>query len=175
MAIKDNSTGQYSLFEIGVWRTTVSIEPTHRLAVLCRSIPWEELMEKAVPILYNEQGIEPDTGGRQLDLRAHLGAYILQSVHGWTDRWTEEMLKFYIPARIFCGYLESEGSLDHTSIEEFRNRFGTKGAELITKDMMRVAKEFGFTKGDDVDMDSAPQAHKKGVSYVDITSYAEAA
>ena len=72
-------------------------------------------------------------------------------------------------------YSRSEGSLDHTSIEEFRNRFGTKGAELITKDMMRVAKEFGFTKGDDVDMDSAPQAHKKGVSYVDITSYAEAA
>ena len=81
MAIKENSPGQYSLFEIGVWRTTIRIEPTHRLAVLCRSIPWEEFMEKAVPILYSEQGIEPDTGGRQLDLRAHLGAYILQSVH----------------------------------------------------------------------------------------------
>ena len=54
-------------------------------------------------------------------------------------------------------YSRSEGSLDHTSIEEFRNRFGTKGAELITKDMMRVAKEFGFTKGDDVGMDTTVQ------------------
>ncbi|MBI4403063.1 MAG: hypothetical protein HY537_02820 [Deltaproteobacteria bacterium] len=54
-------------------------------------------------------------------------------------------------------FLESEGSLDHTSIEEFRNRFGTKGAQLITADMMKVAKEFGFTKGDDVDMDSTVQ------------------
>ena len=157
MAILGNSSGQYSLFEMGVWRTTVSIEPTHRLAVLCLSIGWEELMEKSVPILYDEVGIERESGGRKLDMRAHLGAYILQTVHGWTDRWTEEMLRFYIPARIFCGYLESEGSLDHTKIEEFRNRFGAKGAELITEDMMRVAKEFGFTKGDDVDMDTTVQ------------------
>jgi hypothetical protein len=104
-----------------------------------------ELMEKARPILYDEQGIPWDTGGRKLNLRAHLGAYILQTVHGWTDRWTEEMLRFYFPARIFCGYLESTGSLDHTKIEEFRNRFGEKGAQLITGDVFRVAKEFGFT------------------------------
>lgn len=158
MAIDRESMGQLSLFEVGMWRTTVSLEPTHRLAVLCRSIPWEALMRASIPILYDEQGIDRDCAGRHLDLRAHLGAYILQTVHGWTDRWTEEMLRFYIPARIFCGYLESEGSLDHTSIEEFRNRFGTKGAELITRGMMKVAKEFGFTKADDVDMDTTVQS-----------------
>lgn len=157
MAIDRKMLGQLSLFEVGMWRTTVSLEPTHRLAVLCRSIPWEELMKASIPILYDEQGIDPNCAGRHLDLRAHLGAYILQTVHGWTDRWTEEMLRFYIPARIFCGYLESEGSLDHTSIEEFRNRFGTKGAQLITRGMMRGAREFGFTKGDDVDMDTTVQ------------------
>ena len=124
MAIDENSRGQYSLFELGMWRATVSMEPTHRLAVLCRSILWEEVLEKAIPILYDEQGIGRDTAGRKLDLRAHLGAYILQTVHGWTDRWTEEMLKFYIPARIFCGYLESEGSLDHTSIYELKRKSG---------------------------------------------------
>lgn len=138
------------------WRTTVTLEPDHRLAVLSKSIPWQGLMEKAIPVLYEDQGISSQTG-RPLDLRAHLGAYILQTVHGWTDRWTEEMLRFYIPARIFCGYLESEGSLDHTSIEEFRTRFGTQGAELITQDMMGVAKEFGFTVADDVDMDTTVQ------------------
>lgn len=113
-------------------------------------------MEKAIVILYDEQGISQDTG-RCLDLRAHLGAYILQTTYGWTDRWTEEMLRFYIPARMFCGYLESTGSLDHTSIEEFRNRFGQKGARLITEDMLKVAKAFGFTQPDDVDMDTTVQ------------------
>jgi hypothetical protein len=114
-------------------------------------------MEKAIPILYDEQGIAWDSGGRKLNLRAHLGAYILQTVHGWTDRWTEEMVRFYFPARIFCGYLDSQGSLDHTKIEEFRNRFGEKGAKLITEDIVRIAKEFGFTKGADVDMDTTVQ------------------
>jgi len=154
--------GQRSLFENSSWRTTVRIDPDHRLAVLCRAIAWEELMEKAVPILYQDQGIREDIG-RVLNLRAHLGAYILQTVHGWTDRWCEEMLKFYIPARLFCGFLESEGSLDHTSIEEFRNRFGTRGAELITQDMVKIAKEFGFTKGDDMDMDTTVQ--EAGITY----------
>jgi hypothetical protein len=116
-----------------------------------------DLMEKARPILYDEQGIPWDGGGRKLNLRAHLGAYILQTVHGWTDRWTEEMLRFYFPARIFCGFVDSTGSLDHTKIEEFRNRFGEKGARLITEDMLKIAKEFGFTKGDDVDMDTTVQ------------------
>jgi hypothetical protein len=156
MAVNMETLGQISLFEYSSWRTTVKIEPDHRLAILCRTIPWKQLMEKAVPILYGEQGISEDIGP-DLNLRAHLGIYILQTAHGWTDRWSEEMLKFYIPARLFCGFLESEGSLDHTSIEEFRNRFGVKGAKLITHDMVKVAKEFGFTVADDVDMDTTVQ------------------
>jgi transposase, IS5 family len=156
MALSMETLGQKSLFEHSSWRTTVRIDPDHRLAVLCKALPWEELMEKAVPILYAEQGIREDLG-RPLNLRAHLGIYILQTVHNWSDRWSEEMLKFYIPARLFCGFLESEGSLDHTSIEEFRNRFGEKGAQLISHDMIKIAKEFGFTKGDDVDMDTTVQ------------------
>ena len=156
MAVNMETLGQISLFECSSWRTIVRIEPDHRLAVLCRSIAWQELMEKAVPILYAEQGISEEAG-RALNLRAHLGIYILQTVHGWTDRWSEEMLKFYIPARLFCGFLESEGSLDHTSIEDFRNRFGENGAKLITTDMLKVAKEFGFTVADHVDMDTTCQ------------------
>src|SRR5262249_31673046 len=109
MSIDRESLAQYSLFEQTRWRTTVTIEPDHRLALLSKTIPWQELMERAVPILYDEQGISRDTG-RPLDLRAHLGASLLQTVHGWTDRWTEEMLRFSIPARIFCGYLSRRGA-----------------------------------------------------------------
>lgn len=147
---------QLSLFNDLSWSTTVRIESDHRLMNLDRSMPWESLMEKSIQILYDEQGISPDLG-RPLNLRAHLGAYILQTTYGWTDRWTQEMLRFYIPARIFCGYADSTGSLDHTSIEEFRNRFGEKGARLITEDMLKVAKSFGFTQPDDVDMDTTVQ------------------
>jgi hypothetical protein len=157
MSVDTRVIRQLSLFENAAWSTTVRIEPEHRLVTLCKTIGWESLMEKAIPILYHEQGISPDTG-RSLDLRAHLGAYILQTTYGWTDRWTEEMIRFYIPARIFCGFLESTGSLDHTRIEEFRNRFGENGARLITEDMLKTARKFGLTEPDDIDMDTTVQS-----------------
>lgn len=156
MSLNLDCCGQMSLLALGHWRIMVSVAPEHRLQVLYRLIPWEALMEKAKIILYDEHGICPDLG-RPLDLRAHLGAYILQTVFNWTDRWTEEMLRFYVPARIFCGFLDSTGSLDHTSIADFRIRFGEKGAKLITADIMRIAKAFGFTQPDDVDMDTTVQ------------------
>lgn len=153
MSVDMRSHGQMTLFEKTAWRTVVVLEVNHRLITLCQSIDWESLMERAIPILYDEQGISKEAG-RPLDLRAHLGAYILQTTYGWTDRWAEEMLRFYVPARIFCGYHESEGGLDHTSIEDFRNRFGEKGARLITADMLKIARRFGLTEPDDVDMDT---------------------
>ena len=85
MSLDLESMGQLSLLEVGRWSSIVSVEPDHRLVVLCKSIPWIELMEKARPILYDERGIPWDTGGRKLNLRAHLAAYILQTVHGWTE------------------------------------------------------------------------------------------
>lgn len=156
MAVDIRSKGQMTLFENTVWRTVVTLEVSHRLITLCQSVGWDRLMEQAIPILYDDQGISKDAG-RLLDLRAHLGAYILQTTYSWTDRWTEEMLRFYVPARIFCGYNESEAGLDHTSIEEFRNRFGESGARLITADILKTARRFGLTEPDDVDMDTTIQ------------------
>lgn len=156
MSLDIESTGQLSLLEQGPWRTMISLETNHRLVVLCKTIPWDELMERAVPTLYQERGISVDIG-RRLNLRAHLGIYILQSVHGWTDRWSEEMLRFYVPARLLCGLLDSTESLDRTSIEDFRNRFGQQGAQLITGQMLEIAREFGFTEPSDLDMDTTVQ------------------
>jgi hypothetical protein len=162
MSIDLDAQGQMCLFQGCDRQTVITLPQGHRLLVLYEAVPWHELMEKAKPILYADQGISPDLG-RGLNLRAHLGAYILQTVHGWTDRWTEEMHRYYVPARVFCGFLESTGSLDHTRIEAFRNRFGKKGAQLITQDMLKVAKEYGFTGPEDVDMDTTVQ--EAGITY----------
>ena len=156
MSISIESQGQMCLLQKANWRTTINIPRGHKLTALYEAIPWHELMEKAITILYDDHGISQSIG-RELNLRAHLGAYILQTAHGWTDRWTEEMIRYYVPARIFCGFLESTGSLDHTRIEAFRNRFGQKGTRLITQDMLNVAKEYGFTGPEDVDMDTTVQ------------------
>ncbi len=153
MSIDLDAQGQMCFLRRVDWRTMITLPHGHRLITLYEAIPWHELMAKAKPILYDDQGISSNPG-RVLNLRAHLGAYILQTVHGWTDRWTEEMIRYYVPARIFCGFQESTDSLDHTRIEAFRNRFGEQGARLITQDMLNVAKEYGFSqrasKGKDI-------------------------
>ncbi|MCP4975528.1 MAG: transposase [Maribacter sp.] len=132
MSLDLNQINQQSLFFQSEYRTQIDISKDHPLVILEQSISWSDLMEQAIPLLYHTQGISLDIG-RRLNLRAHLGAYILQTVHNWTDRWTEEMLKFYVPARIFCGFLESSGSLDHTKIEKFRNRLGENGAHTNSR------------------------------------------
>ena len=53
------------------------------------------------------------------------------------------MLRFYVPARLFCGLLDSTESLDRTSIEDFRNRFGEKGVQEITQEMLEIATRGG--------------------------------
>jgi len=156
MSVDLSAIVQETLFSQSDYRTHINIPKEHPLVVLNQSIAWNDLMEQAVPLLYQNHGISVDVG-RRLNLRAHLGAYILQSVHNWTDRWTEEMLKYYMPARIFCGFLESSGSIDHTKIEDFRNRLGTDGAGLINKEVFNIAKKFGFTQPEDVDMDTTVQ------------------
>ena len=57
MAVDMRSHGQMTLFENTLWRTVVVLEVNHRLITLCQSIAWEGLMEQAIPILYDEQGI----------------------------------------------------------------------------------------------------------------------
>lgn len=88
MAASKRSQGQMSLSEHTLWRTVVVLEMNHRLVRLCQSIPWDNLMEKAIAILYEENGISPELG-RPLDLRAHSGAYILQATCGWMDRMSQ--------------------------------------------------------------------------------------
>ncbi len=156
MSLDLNELNQESLFIQSEFRTQVSIPKAHPLVALNQSISWPGLMEQAVPLLYQKQGVSIDIG-RRLNLRAHLGAYILQSVHNWTDRYTEEMIRYYVPARIFCGFLESSGSLDHTKIEKFRNRLGPGGAQLINAEVFNIARKFGFTGPQDVDMDTTVQ------------------
>ena len=90
MSIDLESQGQMCLLQRTDWRTMITLPHGHRLVTLYEAIPWHELrqikaedlaqrwhalMEKAKPILYDEQGISPHLG-RELNLRAHLGAYI---------------------------------------------------------------------------------------------------
>ena len=78
----------------------IVVNENHPLVIPAKNIPWKEMFEELVPILYKNIN---RFIGRRLDLRAHCGIYLLQAVYHWTDRFAEEMLRNYAPARIFCG------------------------------------------------------------------------
>jgi hypothetical protein len=145
----------------GQGKVKIPVPTDHPLVTASKKIDWEQMFVEIEPIIY--KGINKRLG-RKLDLRAHCGMYLLQASFNWTDRFSEEMLRYYAPARIFCGYsADSTRSIDHTKIEKFRNRLGASGAEVMNKHLLKQAVRCNFTNGKDVDMDTTVQ--EAGISY----------
>jgi hypothetical protein len=83
--------------------------------------------------------------GRILDLRAHIGALIAQTMNGWTDRQTEEMVRYHAGVRLLCGLERTTTTMDRTRIEAFRNCVGKSCAEELNQLVLRSAMGAGFT------------------------------
>ncbi len=108
----------------------ISLTPSndHPLIRLARVIPWTDLADIVLPDLK-----KTPTGkwwlGRKLQLRIHLGVYLLQLLFNKTDRQTEWEVKDNAAYQIFCGFsvVENWHCPDHTKIEEFRSRLSPEG------------------------------------------------
>lgn len=139
----------------------IEVNPQHPFVIAAANLDWQGLFEQLEPILYI--GVNKNLG-RKLDLRAHSAAFILQASHNWTDRFTEEMLRYYAPARVFAGYAaDTTKSIDHTKIETFRNRLGEPGAQIINRYLLDTARTGGFTNGKTLDTDTTVQ--ESGISH----------
>ena len=143
-------------------KLSIEVDPKHPYVIAERNIDWDQLVKEVEPVIY--RGILSHIG-RRLNIRAHCGIYLLQASCNWTDRQSEEMMRYHAPTRIFCGYAESDTDwIDHTRIEKFRNkRLGKEGAEILNRYLLKTAKSHGFTNGKDVDMDTTVQ--ESGISY----------
>ena len=140
---------------------TIKVPQKHPFVVASKKLDWDALFQEIEPILY--KGVNKLLG-RWLNLRVHCGIYILQASHNWTDRESGRMLKFYAPARIFCGYNpKSEKSIHFSKLEKFRNRLGEKGAEIMNKYLLQTAKKYNFTDGKIMDTDTTVQ--DAGITY----------
>lgn len=121
---------------------SVFVSDQSKYRVLENILPWPELAEAANH--YRAKKIDINNG-RILNLRLHLGAYIAQSMNGWTDRQTEEMVRYHVGVRILCGLEESTDTSDRTRIEAFRTLLGKEGSEAINQIIVRSAAGAGFT------------------------------
>jgi hypothetical protein len=132
---------QTSLFSLtpGV---SVIVGPDSQYRVLGQVFPWPEAAE--IVNRYRAMKVDIDNG-RILDLRAHIGALIAQTMNGWTDRQTEEMVRYHAGVRLLCGLEGTTTTMDRTRIEAFRNCVGKSCAEELNQLVLRSAMGAGFT------------------------------
>ncbi len=132
-------------------QTKMKIPKNHFLVKLSESIPWRDYAELAIADLYKNK----KRSGPKLNLRLHLGAFILQTLFRWTDRELEENLNFYAPAKIFCGI--EDKAYDHSAYVKFRNRLSAETAKKFNVKLLKVAIRKGFTGSQFMDFDSTVQ------------------
>jgi hypothetical protein len=133
---------QQSLFSGTTLKMDVIVASGNRYRVLAEKLPWPELA--AVANRYRAKRVDVDNG-RPLNLRLHLGALIAQSMNRWTDRETEDMVAHHAGVRCLCALEFSIETIDHTSIEVFRNQLTSEGVEAINRIVVKTAVEVGFT------------------------------
>jgi IS5 family transposase len=157
---------QQSLFCRQVMLSIVVSEQS-RYRVLANALPWLEMGDTAN--LHRSKKIDINNG-RPLNMRLHLGAYISQNMNGWTDRETEEMVRYHAGVRILCGQEESTETLDRTSIEAFRTTLGPEGAEAINQITVKHAMGAGFTGSElcasDTTVQESPIAYPTEVGHM---------
>lgn len=132
---------QTSLFSLtpGV---TVIVAQDSQYRILGQIFPWVEAAE----IVNRYRAMKVDIeNGRMLDLRAHIGALIAQTMNGWTDRQTEEMVRYHVGVRLLCGLEGTTTTMDRTRIEAFRNCVGKSCVEELNQLVLRSAVGAGFT------------------------------
>lgn len=158
---------EYSLFSNKVLTMDVMVDQNSRYRVLAERLPWRALGEEANRWRAKKVDIN---NGRPLDLRLHLGALIAQGMNGWTDRETEDMVAHHAGVRVLCGLLYSRETIDHTSIETFRNQLGKEGVEGINRIVVQSAVGSGFTGSglcaSDTTVQESPISYPSEVSHL---------
>lgn len=145
----------------------ISIQPEndHPLIKLAQALPWEELAEMVREDLRESTITKILTLGRKLKIRIHLGAYLLQQMHDFTDRAMERHLKDNVAYQVFCGHgiVDRWHAPDHTKIEEFRSRIMPETHRKIANLVAQLGVKLGFGDPSQLDHDSTVQ--EAGITY----------
>jgi len=150
-----------------VTSTTVQIHVAqdHPYIRLANALDWMKMAELISDDLKHSTLKRLWWVGRKLQLRIHLGVFILQSLVKMTDRGIEEAIRFNGIYQVFCGksVLDLWHCPDHTKIEEFRNRISPQTQQRLVSCVVTVAKEMGFANPSKMDVDSTVQ--EAGMAY----------
>jgi IS5 family transposase len=137
----------------------IRISDNHRLIKLANALPWESFSEIVLPDLRLTTSKLKWWLGRSLQLRTHLGVYLLQQLINATDRGIENQIQDNAAYQIFCGLtiVKNWHCPDHTKIEEFRSRLNPETQCKLANKLAAVAAQMGFADPRHIDIDSTIQ------------------
>jgi len=115
---------------------TIPIAEDHRLVHVTDTLDWTEMEERAQQIRSSKL---KNAAGRPPHLRATLGAMLLMATRKLTYRETEDLIRYYAPARYLCGLTETEWTPDFTTIQDFTELMGEEGIKLINQYVVQMA------------------------------------
>jgi len=153
MGISMSGIGQTQ--KVGV--ISISVSEDHPLVLLSGSLDWVSMSKLVEADIVKTSRFWMK--GRAIQIRTHLGVYLLQKLYDYTDRKTEYQVKDNAAAQVFCGALVVEGwnAPDHTRIENFRNRLSPETQRRLANSLSILAVKQGFADPSAVDFDSTVQ------------------
>ena len=126
---KNGGSRQRDLIPLSM-RPTIVIDEDHRLVILAREIDWTEFLMFVELIRLSKV---KNAAGRPPHLRALMGALLLRAVRKLTYRETEDLIRYYAPARYLCGLTETDWTPDHNTICDFEKLLGEDGVKQINE------------------------------------------
>ena len=137
---------------------SISLSKFHPLLLLVEIMPWQAMFSIIEPDLkMTKKGFWHL--GRRLQVRTHLGVYVLQLLYNLTDRRAEYGVKDNAAYQLFCGcdVVEKWHAPDHTKIEKFRTRLLPETQRKLNDLILIHATKIGFADPSKMDVDSTVQ------------------
>lgn len=138
---------------------TISVSSRHRFTRLGNGLDWRQLADLVMLDLQQTTAKGRWNLGRKLQLRIHLGVYVLQCLLKETDRGVESRIWDTPVYQVFCGrgIIPGWKCPDHTKVEEFRNRLTPETHQKIGVFVVKTAQDLGFADPTWMDVDSTIQ------------------
>ena len=136
----------------------IILDPNAPLYRLSNKIPWVQLSNQILPDLRKTpKGMW--WVGRKINVRKHLGAYVLQCLHNKTDRAMGADLSANGLFQAFCGatFIKAWSPPHWTKIEEFRNRISRDSHHAIGEIVLKMAHDCSYCDPSWADVDSTVQ------------------
>ncbi len=138
---------------------SVTVAKSDPLIQLCSLIDWKKIASMVLLDLQATTVKGKWSCGRGLNLRAHLGILVLQSILKATDRLVEQRVRESPKLQVFAGrtIMKKWNCPDHTKIQHFRSRLRPETISMISNYIVTCACSLGFADPSKMDLDSTIQ------------------